>query len=296
MKSLIFLVLALYPHTAASLVAGSALTKALDSTSRPVVVHLWDPKPAALESFAIADVSAACRDAGAAAVLVTPALVSAVAEEQEAHRGSYPGPLPVIADCALNDMIGTESPAELCIGAKSLGASAIGIRYYELDWPDEAALEAALCSAVAAAEQSGLGALLLGEFGADGDEGAAGAVGALASRVGASAALAKQCVEPEKTESGKEGALALGCWDGSAKALERLRGAGFSGLVLKNACDGDISRGARMKSPSLAAQAVTKLVKAALSKGSQTVWAGAGSTSGGESSSASLDSYFNNRG
>ena len=271
-------------HPVAALVAGGSLGKALGSSARPVVVHVWDPKPAELESYAIADVSEACRSAGAAAVLVAPELIKAMAEEQAPHQGSFPNALPVIADCALKDLVG--SGEELCTGAKNLGASAIGIRYYDLDWPDAAALEEALKSTIATAEESGLGTILLAEFGADRDEGLEGS-GGLASRVGAAAAL---------TKAGEEGgAVALGCWDGSQKELERLRAAGFGGLILKNACDGDVARGARIKSPSLAATAVSNLVKAALSKGSKSVWAGAGSTSGG-GKSQSMESYFDRSG
>jgi len=202
------------------------------------------------------------------------------------HRG----PLPVIADCSLDDL--AQSPEELCEGAKTLGASAIGIRYYLRDWAEADELEAALKGAVAAAEETGLGALLLGEFGADGAEGDEGAA-MLTSRVGAAAGLAKgggaDCAAQV------DGAVTLGCWDGSDAALASLRDAGFSGLVLKDACDGDVARGARIKSPSLAAQSVTKLVKMALSKGSTSVWAGAGTTSGG-GGEASMDSYFSSRG
>ena len=270
--------------------AGGALTKALGSKKTTVIVHLWDPKPDALDSFAIDDVSEACRKAGAAAVLVSPSLVGAVAKEQEVHRGSFPGPLPVIADCALNDF--GDSPQELCSGAKNLGASAVGIRFYERDWEDAAALEEALRTIVAAAEEAGLGALLLGEFGADGAEGTDGA-GGLASRVGAAAGIAKRGDEEGDGGSG----VALGCWDGSQNELQRLRESGFAGLVLKDACNGDIAHGAKIKSPSLAAQAVSFLVKAALSKGSKTIWAGAGITGGGQSDSEkSAASYFDNRG
>ena len=84
------------------------------------------------------------------------------------------------------------------------------------------------------AEQSGLDTILLPEFGADGDEGAEGA-GELASRVGAAAGLTKDAED--------KGGIALGCWDGSSEDLGRLREAGHKGLVLKNACYGDVAWG-----------------------------------------------------
>jgi len=277
------LALACLPQLSNAL-AASALAKAFSGKKPPVVVHLWDRQPSSLTSFAIDDVSEACRKAGATAVLVEPTLVKPFADEQETQRGSFPGPLPIIVDCKLSDLMA--EPAELCAGAKNLGATGIGIRYYLGDYKESADLEAAMRGAVAAAEESGLTAILLGEFGADGDEGAAGA-STLASSVGAAAALAER---DATTDDG--GALALSCWDGTEKELQRLREEGFAGLVLKNACNGDVGYGATTKSPSLAAQAVTKLVKAALSKGSS-VWGGAGTTTGGESSGGSMEAYFN---
>ena len=129
----------------------SVLNRALKrKDGRPLVVHLWDPNPSALESFAIDDVSEDCRKAGASAVLTTPALVKPIAEEQERQRGSFPGPLPVIADVPLSDL-----DSEVCAGAKNLGASAIGIRYYVGDYENGDELDEKLRSAVAFAEESG---------------------------------------------------------------------------------------------------------------------------------------------
>ena len=149
--------LVLLPCAVDSLAAVNPVAKALRSTARPVVVHLWDADPSRLEEFAIEEVSLACRDAGAVAVLCAPSLVKAVAKEQENARGEFPGPLPVVADCYLRDL--ADTPEELCSGAKSLGASGIGIRYHEGDF-EEGELESALESAVHAVEQSGLGAIL----------------------------------------------------------------------------------------------------------------------------------------
>ena len=281
------LALSLVVQTTASLVAGAkALPKALKG-QRPVIVHLYDPKPAEIEGYAIDDVSAACRQSGAAAVLVAPSLVKSIAAEQEAHRGSFPGPLPVIVDCALKDLTSDEAAAEeTAAGAKALGASALGIRYYMGDYPEASDLEEALSSAISGAEENGLATVLLGEFGADGDEGANGA-GEMAAKVGAAGGLAKEVSD--------EG-VSLGCWDGTDGGLAKLREAGFKGIVLKDACRGDVSKGARTTSPSLAAQAITRQVKAALSKGSTKIWAGAGSTAnmdGGGGGGGSMEDYFN---
>ena len=145
----VVLILALSLHVAA--LKASVLSKALKrKDGRPLIVHLWDANPSALETFAIDDVSEACRKAGASAVLTAPALVSSIAQEQERQRGSFPGPLPVISDCALNDL-----DSEVCAGAKNLGASAIGIRYYLGDYETEDDLEARLSAAVTAADESG---------------------------------------------------------------------------------------------------------------------------------------------
>ena len=275
-------------QAASALLAGSALlSKSLSATGRPLVVHIWDPNPASLESFAIDDVSEACRESGAAAVLCGPELVAAIAKEQDTHRGGFPGALPVIIDMALNDLIGEEGPNELCTGAKNLGATGIGVRYYAGDWEDAAALEEALQGVVATAEDVGLGVILLPEFGANGDEGMAGA-GGLASRVGAAAGLA---TAPEKDEDGEK--MAFGCWDGSSDALQRLREEGFGGLVLKNACGGDVAWGSKTKQPSLAALQLAKVIKASQSKGSTTIWAGAGSTGSGGGGGQTMEGYFN---
>ena len=239
----------LHCAAAAALASTSVLARAL-SKPRPVIVHVYDARPSELLPYAIEDVSMACRESGATAVLVGPELVECFAKEQESARGNFPGPLPVIVDTALRDM-GT-SPEELCAGAKTLGASAIGLRYYTGDYPDAAALEAALQRAVAAAEASSLTTILLGEFGADGAEGVAGAA-AMASSVGAAAALTKG------NEQG--GAPAFGCWRGSEDELQRLRTSGVDGLIIKNACRGDVGRGAHLKLPSPAAVLVTRQVR-----------------------------------
>ena len=74
------LLLILHVRAAASLAIGGALGREL-AKARPVVVHVWDAKPAELQRYAIDDVSMACREAGATAVLVGPELVEAVAKE-----------------------------------------------------------------------------------------------------------------------------------------------------------------------------------------------------------------------
>ena len=137
---------------------------------------------------------------------------------------------------------------------------------------------------VAAANQIGLGAILLPEFGTNGDEGVVGG-GRLSLHVGAAAGLAKS------PEAGGEGEnLAFGCWDGEPDALQRLRDEGFKGLLLKNACRGDLAWGSKTKQPSLAAMQLTRLVKASQSKGSTAVWGGAGFT-GGSSCGQSTAAY-----
>jgi hypothetical protein len=74
----------------------------------------------------------------------------------------------------------------------------------------------------------------------------------MASSVGAAAALTKG------NEQG--GAPAFGCWRGSEDELQRLRASGVDGLIIKNACRGDVGRGAHLKLPSPAAVLVTKQV------------------------------------
>lgn len=272
------------PRAAAAMVAGGALPQAL-SVQRPIIVHVWDAKPDKLETFAIDEVSKACRNSGAAAVLCSPKMLKAFVEEQELAMGSFPEPLPIIAQVTLKDMIETETAgAELVAGAKKLGAAAIGIGYYASDWPEADALEEALKGATAAAEGGGLDSLLLAQFGAGGVEGSDSAA-EVAARVGATAALAKEGGD------GEEGSAALlGSWDGTDEELQRLRAAGFSGLILKNACRGDVGRGARTSSPSIAAMGVTQQVKTALSKAGTSVWGGAGGIS--EAKGPGMDDYF----
>ena len=277
-----FLVL---PRAAAAMVAGGALPQTL-SVQRPIIVHVWDAKPDKLETFAIDEVSKACRNAGAAAVLCSPKLLKAFAEEQELAIGSFPEPLPIIAQVALKDMIETETAsAEIAAGAKKLGAAAIGFGYYASDWPEAEALEEALKGATAAAEEVGLDSLLLAQFGAGGVEGSDSAA-EVAARVGATAALAKE----GGAEGTEGGATLLGSWDGTDEELQRLREAGFAGMILKNACRGDVGRGARTSSPSIAAMGVTKQVKTALSKAGTSVWGGAGGVT--QAKTASMGDYF----
>ncbi len=281
------LLLALHLQASASAMVTSALTKAL-AKPKPVVVHLYDPKPADLKEYALVDVSIACRDAGTTGILTMPELVKGFADEQEDARGSFPGPVPVLVDCGLKDG-GLAENVRAATAAniadwKASGASGLGVRYYRADWPDEGALEAELARVVADADAAGLAAILLPEFGTLGEEGAEGASG-LAERVGAAAALMK---------AAGDGAPALGCWNGSDQDLLRLRSAGLGGLIVKDACRGDIGFGSATKSPSLAAQAVGMLVKKALSKKNDAIWGGAGGVSEGKEQA--LDSYFDNRG
>ena len=232
--------------TGAAVLTKSVLAKSLGSTARPVVVHLWDPEPAAVPAYAVEDVSKMCRDAGAQAVLVAPEFIGTVAEEQEANRGGFPGPLPVVADCSLDDLVGEKTIAP---DMAALGAKAIGIRYYEADWPDAGALEEALRSAISTTKQSGMSAILLADAlasypltrlteglasekgeAASADADAAAAAGGLASRVGADAGLVATAAEGEGGD-----ALPLGCWDGSDAELDRLRDAGFGAPHLRRA-------------------------------------------------------------
>ena len=74
------------------MVAGGALPQAL-SVQRPIIVHVWDAKPDNLETFAIDEVSKACRNSGAAAVLCSPKLLKAFVEEQELAIARFPHPV-----------------------------------------------------------------------------------------------------------------------------------------------------------------------------------------------------------
>ena len=132
--------------------------------------------------------------------------------------------------------------------------------------------------------------MLLAEFGADRAEGAEGA-GELAARVGATAGLVASSADGPG--EAVDGAYTLGCWHGTQDELQQLRTAGYGGLILKNACNGDVAFGSRTKQPSLAAQGVTFLIKAALSKGDKTVWGGAGGTGMAATGKNEIQSYFN---
>ena len=69
--SLLFLGLTFQQSAVADAMAVSKpLARAL-SKPRPLLVHIWDPKPAELTEYAIDDVSEACRKAGATAILVS---------------------------------------------------------------------------------------------------------------------------------------------------------------------------------------------------------------------------------
>ena len=90
--------------------------------------------------------------------------------------------------------------------------------------------------------------------------------------------------------------VSLGCWDGSPVELQRLRDAGFNGVIVKDICRGNIGAGARVKSPSIAAQMVTRATKNAKASGNTKIWGGAGG--GGFVSEATgadpdMETYFN---
>ena len=257
--------------------AGNAVSRVLHSSARPVVVHVWDPRPTEIDITDVEQLSSVCRDAGATALLIPPALVSAIANEQASARGEVPGPVPLVAECDLKsltralglDGASGEGPSEAAdlTAWKSLGAAAIGIRYSEADCSAEegSALELILVAAIAAAERSGLGTILLPE---GGSESHCSHAGKAAMLTGVAAIL----VDPQKAESTEEGratvckmpfpaypypregeaggegggerrVIELGCWDGAEEKLERLRDAGFGGVLLENACDGSIVHG-----------------------------------------------------
>lgn len=230
------------------------LAKALRATSRPIIVHVYDTSPEEVPQWAVSDVSACCRKAGATAMLVSPTLIKAVHEEQSAHRGDFPGPLPVIADILLDDI--AQDSAKLK-EFRELGASAIGVRYHDDDWSDTNALETALSHAVDAACQAGLVAIMLGESSMGAIEHVATEQQNIRLGVGAVAALVES---PSSPEDGDSSTVALGCWDGSDEELQRLRSAGFRALLLEDACLADVASGI---------DRCAALIRAALSKRSR---------------------------
>ena len=206
------------------------LTRALTSTTRPIIVHLADDHPEALSTLDVEEISLRCRMAGAAALLVQPELLDAVAVEQATAKGDFPGPLPLI--CMLES---AEMAASTDLTALS-SACAVGVRCESGEQGDM------LDSLVAGADAAGMGTLVIA-----GDAAAQrAAVGAGTSVV----AISGWSATDDESAATDGVTLEAGRWDGTDEELQRLRDAGFAALLLDDPCRGDVAGGLRRASPS----------------------------------------------
>jgi len=184
------------------------LSRALKQ-KQALIVDVVDEGP--VEALDLEDFSEMARDAGAAALLLPPSLLPAVAAEQRGAAGNFPGPVPLIARADAN--------ADLA-ALKSAGACAVAL-------PEEAL--AADVAAAAAAE--GLEVLA---WARGGDAYAAAAAAGVAAVV---------CDADAAAAAADDGVAVLGDWEGDADELDALREAGFGPLLLRDGCDGSVGDG-----------------------------------------------------
>jgi hypothetical protein len=218
------LALLLLPLAGCSLVP--PLRRALKG--KPLVIDLAVDEPASAWHLDVEELSARLRRAGAATLVAPLPLLEMVTSEQASARGSFPGPLPVLCDVAL-DAAPNGEWATLLGEAREAGAVGVAVRCADAGGAD--ALRG-LLEAAAAAELECL--VVAGD----------GEVLDVACAAGA-AAVACAYAEAEAA-SGDEAASAvvLGAWDGEDEELARLRGVGFPGLLLLDGVGGDVAAGA----------------------------------------------------
>jgi hypothetical protein len=245
-----------------SLARGSiqGLKKAL-SASRAVVAELAHaPQQPAPASFALDDISARTREAGAAALVVPASFLSAIASEQARAISSYPGPLPLV--CQL--VPAYDDPADESDATVKLDASSIPLADLRSQGADGILLRVSCVSSSSdlAAIVSGAAAESLGTM----------VIATTAKEV--EAALAAQvtaiiCEGEARMPAEPEGAAAsvvgFGLWwDGKGQSLDAVRTDGFERVFIEDACAGDVSLGA--------ARCLALIAKARSKKSSQ--WSG----------------------
>ena len=183
------------------------LSRALKQ-KQALIVDVVDEGP--VEALDLEDFSEMARDAGAAALLLPPSLLPAVAAEQRGAAGNFPGPVPLIAR--------VDPDADLA-ALKSAGACAVAL-------PEEA-----LAADVAAAAAAEAGGARVGARRRRVRGGRRGGVAAVVCDADAAAAAADA------------GVAVLGDWEGDADELDALREAGFGPLLLRDGCDGSVGDG-----------------------------------------------------
>ena len=199
---------------------GSDIFRRALTTRQPVLVEITDAD--ADDPLDVAELSEMCRDAGAAALVLPPSLLGAVAAEQASAKGNYPGPVPLICDPRVAD--GECAPLELL---RDAGAAALAVVAAEAEADGELVVVVDQLTAL------GLGSLVFARDAGEHERAvAAGAAAVVCDYAGAAA------------DGGDDGAVLVRPWDGDADELAALRSDGSGGaLLLRDGCAGSIRDG-----------------------------------------------------
>ena len=174
---------------------GSDIFRRALNTRQPVLVEITDAD--ADDPLDVAELSEMCRDAGAAALLLPPSLLGAVAAEQASAKGNYPGPVPLICDPRVAD--GECAPLELL---RDAGAAALAVVAAEAEADGELVVVVDQLTAL------GLGSLVFARDAGEHERAvAAGAAAVVCDYAGAAA------------DGGDDGAVLVRPWDGDADEL-----------------------------------------------------------------------------
>ena len=226
-----FALLVLLPGSVRALAADATATQKLRRTlsrSRSLIVEVTQPDPATAWALDVTEASARLRDAGATALLVPPALLASVIEEQASAKGSFPEPLPVF--CALDG--GDE------LGAAS-GAAGVAVRHAS---EGGASYAPGFSELADAAQEAGLPLIVIAED--EAAHAAAAAAGAVAVACDYPVGSWTSVSEIGGDEGVGPAPVALGAWGGDGDEMYALREAGFEGQLLIDGCLGDIGANA----------------------------------------------------
>ena len=214
------------PTFGAAMAGASGLTRTLTRATRPLIVEITQDDPTAASKLDVEELSASLRNAGAAAMLVPPALLSPIISEQSRAKGDFPGPLPVLCNLDITEDADSQALVK-SLGAAGADGVAVRCEASSIDILDTLAV------AVNTEE------LLLVVIAADAES----RVAAVAS--GAAVVVCDyEDAAPTADNAPPAGSVVICAWDGEDETLQTLRDAGFGAMILVDGCGGDIASGA----------------------------------------------------
>lgn len=205
--------------------ASFSLNKLLAKEKKPIVVDLRVDRPADAWPLDVREASEKLRKSGACALIAPHELVGAICEEQEAARGNFPGPLPVLCEIGLerDDSCSSDRAAELTT-LKTAGAVGVAVRC-----DNGASAGDALTTLLEESASAQLECLVI-----------AGAEDVVAiAEAGGAAAVA--CAFDGATFEATGDAVRLGAWDGDDDALVAARETGCTKFILMDGCGGELA-------------------------------------------------------